>query len=73
MCNFWPTYHSNFMFKKKTIFSVSSTYNYNPTFGMQCVSKFTQIQMVSKCQLSILLLEGNYMIKRQMYSEPFTL
>ena len=30
-------------------------------------------QMVSKCQLSVLLPEGKRATKRQLYSEPFTL
>ena len=29
--------------------------------------------MVSKCQLSVLLLEDKRVIKRQLYSRPFTL
>ena len=29
--------------------------------------------MVSKCQLNVLLSEGKHAIKRQLYSEPFTL
>ena len=29
--------------------------------------------MVSKCQLSVLLLEGKHAIKRQLYSGPFIL
>ena len=31
------------------------------------------VQMVFKCQLSVLLPEGKHTIKRQLYSKPFTL
>ena len=33
----------------------------------------TRLWMVSKCQLSVLLPEGKCVIKRQLYSERFTL